>query len=1022
MEVQTTAPGLKPLISHPDNANCSSARTNDDRACLNLSVWDGRRQVFDNSNRRAKILSCKHSLNVATMNVRTLRLDSKRIELASNCNNQSINILGVVDHKIVHDDDPVLVQNYGSHVLITTSAWRNSNNAAAGGVGFMISKSAETALAEVIPVNERIVIANFNGNGFPALSIIVHYSPVEGNPDAEQHYQNLLAAIHDIPKHNVLLVIGDFNAHLGTDTVKYSYHESTNKNGELVLDMVEEAGLAITNTLFRKKPGKLWTYISDMSGSKTQVDFIMVNKKWKNSVKNCEAYSSFSSIGSDHRVVTAKLKLSLRTCKTPPKQLYDWNAIRNPTINNSFTIAVRNKYSVLSTINESATDNYDHFIQSFNESAEEHIPKKKRAKQKRLSDDIRVQNARKDVQCVFAMYQNDPNNDNQENLRSAKAKLQEAYDAVTEEELSTMINRVHAANSSNQHGESWKLINKITGRKAAKRGILKGKSQSDRLLKWHQYFSQLLGKEPEVEGDPYVDIQPVFENLGIRSDPFDMEEYLAVKKTIVLGKSPGPDGIPPDVLKLCDFDDIILSIANKLFEGDKPDQWSIGNLIPIPKSGNLSEYENYRGIMLTAIAAKLTNKMILKRIQPEIDKRLRPNQNGFRPGRSTTAQILALRRIIEGVKNNNLKSIIVFVDFRKAFDSIHRGKMMQILKAYGVPETLVGVISKLYENTRARVVTPDGDTELFDIIAGVLQGDTLAPYLFAIVLDYVMRQAISGREEELGFELERRRSRRHPPVVVTDLDFADDIALLCEEIRQAQELLNRVEVEAAKVGLHVNAKKTEAMPYNHETPVVIKTRSGNTIKEVDNFKYLGAWSKSSEKDFTVRKALAWSACHDLRKIWNSALSRKVKVHLFCATVEYVLTYGSETWTLTKALQKQLDGCYTRMLRMALNISWKQKLTNEQLYQELPPISCKVRSRRMRLAGHCHRHTDEIASRLVFWEPTRGRPSRGRPAINYIDNLKADTNLNDVTEIKALMEDRVLWRKLSELARAEARRR
>ena len=70
---------------------------------------------------------------------------------------------------------------------------------------------------------------------------------------------------------------------------------------------------------------------------------------------------------------------------------------------------------------------------------------------------------------------------------------------------------------------------------------------------------------------------------------------------------------------------------------------------------------------------------------------------------------------------------------------------MQILKAYGVPETLVGVISKLYEKTRARVVTPDGDTELFDIIAGVLQGDTLAPYLFAIVLDYVMRQAISGR-------------------------------------------------------------------------------------------------------------------------------------------------------------------------------------------------------------------------------------------------------------------------------------
>ena len=117
---------------------------------------------------------------------------------------------------------------------------------------------------------------------------------------------------------------------------------------------------------------------------------------------------------------------------------------------------------------------------------------------------------------------------------------------------------------------------------------------------------------------------------------------------------------------------------------------------------------------------------------------------------------------------------------------------MRILRAHGVPETLVNVISKLYENTCARVFTPDGDTELFEIIVGVLQGDTFAPYLFAIVIDYVMRQAISGREEELGFELERRRSRRHPPGVVTDLDFLNDIALLSEEINQAQELLNNL--------------------------------------------------------------------------------------------------------------------------------------------------------------------------------------------------------------------------------------
>ena len=87
----------------------------------------------------------------------------------------------------------------------------------------------------------------------------------------------------------------------------------------------------------------------------------------------------------------------------------------------------------------------------------------------------------------------------------------------------------------------------------------------------------------------------------------------------------------------------------------------------------------------------------------------------------------------------------------------------------------------MYQNTRARVITPDGNTDFFEIHAGVLQGDTLAPYLFAIVLDYAMRRALNGKEEELGLQIERRRSRRQHPIIMTDTDFADDIALISEQ-------------------------------------------------------------------------------------------------------------------------------------------------------------------------------------------------------------------------------------------------
>ena len=91
-------------------------------------------------------------------------------------------------------------------------------------------------------------------------------------------------------------------------------------------------------------------------------------------------------------------------------------------------------------------------------------------------------------------------------------------------------------------------------------------------------------------------------------------------------------------------------------------------------------------------------------------------------------------------------------------------------------------LKKIYENTKANVIIPDGETNFLEVKAGVLQDDTLAPYLFAIVLDYVMRETYRGRKEELGFKLQKRKSSRHPTITITNLDFADDIALILEEM------------------------------------------------------------------------------------------------------------------------------------------------------------------------------------------------------------------------------------------------
>ena len=108
----------------------------------------------------------------------------------------------------------------------------------------------------------------------------------------------------------------------------------------------------------------------------------------------------------------------------------------------------------------------------------------------------------------------------------------------------------------------------------------------------------------------------------------------------------------------------------------------------------------------------------------------------------------------------NLESTILFVDFTKAFESIHRGKMNQILFAYTLPKETVAVIMMLYRNAKVKLRSSDGDTDYFGIVEGVLQGDTLAPYLFIICLDYVLRTSIDKMKEN-GFKLTKERSKRY---------------------------------------------------------------------------------------------------------------------------------------------------------------------------------------------------------------------------------------------------------------------
>ena len=127
-------------------------------------------------------------------------------------------------------------------------------------------------------------------------------------------------------------------------------------------------------------------------------------------------------------------------------------------------------------------------------------------------------------------------------------------------------------------------------------------------------------------------------------------------------------------------------------------------------------------------------------------------------------------------------------------------------------------------------------------------------------------------------------------------------------------------------------------------------------------------------------------------LWKLNLDVSIKREFFRATVESVLTYSSQAWTLTKSLENKLNGAYTTMLRAERNVHWSQRVTNNELYNDLPKIKETIHYRRLKFLGHIWRHDEEVAHSFLFWMPTNEKSKRGRPQKTYIDQLIEDTGL------------------------------
>ena len=964
---------------------------------------------------------------IGAFNVQTMFQTGKAAQIAAEKERYNIEILGLSETRWVKTGQRLL--NNRQWILYSGHPEEDADHSE--GVAIMLSKSAKKSLLSWEGHGPRHMTAQFTTkNKGINMNIIQGYAPTnDSDPEAkDQFYDKLQSLFDQFPKKDVNIVMGDFNAKIGSDNTgaeevmgKHGLGEA-NDNGERFTNFCAMNDMVIGGSVFPHKRIHKVTWISPDHHTENQIDHICISRKFRNTMEDVRAYRG-ADVASDHQLVMGKFRLKLKKTGSRNKQdqrlKYNTHLLKDRTVVESFKLALRNRFEALANLTEEDDQEVEKrwadIKEVYNTTCKEELGQKEHQHKEWISktswDKIKERrkkkeklNACKTRQTKAAAHQEytEANREVKNSLRSDKRKFMEDI-AETAEQAVAMGNMK----------EVYDATKKLCGKYSRPEVPVKNKDnrplsgQEAQLQRWAEHFEELLNR-PAPEEPP--DIEPAANDLDINCDVPTREEIARAISKLNNGKAAGPDYIPAEALKV----DIGLSveILHQLFEKiwmteDFPEDWREGHLIKLPKKGDLSQCKNYRGITLLSITGKVFNRIVLERMKDTVDIHLRDNQAGFRKNRSCLDQIATLRIIAEQSLEWNSPLLINFVDYEKAFDSIHRETLWRILRHYGIPNKIVQLIQGYYKNSNCRVIHDGQFTKSFEIKTGVKQGCILSPFLFLLTIDWIMKTTTSGKKTGIQWTLWSQ---------LEDLDFADDLALLSHSHQQMRAKTDYLVQVSKQTGLKVHPDKTKILKINHTVPENIEI-DGKPIEEVESFTYLGSIVDrlgGTEEDVKSRIGKARRAFMQLGNVWKSgSLSNNTKLRLFNTNVKSVLLYGSETWRLTKGTSNKLQTFVNSCLRKILRIHYPDTIRNEDLWRQTrqTKIDTEIKRRRWRWIGHTLRKPPtNITNQSLQWNP-QGSRSRGRPRNTWKREVEAElremeSNWHDV---RRLAQDRTRWR-------------
>ena len=978
-----------------------------------------RSQTRKEASRQTPLLSSRH-LRMGSWNVRTLNETGKLAVLREEAVKYNLDVVGISEVRWI-------LSGKTSTGDFLYSGHKDKEAHHTLGVGIFLSPFAQKALISWEPHGPRLMTATFKTkNPNINCNFIQCYAPTEtANAEDKDDFYGLLQQVTaGFSKKDILIVSGDLNAKVGSDN---RGHERVmgkhglgvdNDNGERLIDFCAANDLVIGGTLFPHKSIHKGTWVSPDDRTVNQIDHICISGRFRSSLQDVHVARA-AEIGSDHYLVIGKLRLKLKKFseKRVTRKKYDVAALKSQDARDEFSIELRNRFEALTNLPDNIDEHWGKVKEVFQSVCEEKIGYRKRTRKEWITQATwkKVEERREKKTKMLNSRTRARKTEATEEYKKVNKETKDALKKDKREFVESLADRAEEAAGQG----NWKVVYDTTRILSGKsgRGEIPVKDTTGQSIpgveaqktRWMEHFNNLLNRPPPE--DP-PDIQPAEYDLDINCDPPSIEEIESAIKKQKSGKAAGSDYIPPEALKT-DIKTASLALHSlfvKIWEQEKsPKDWKEGHLIKLPKKGDLSNCNNYRGIMLLSVPSKVLSRVLLERMKDEVDSKLREEQAGFRRGRSCADQIAVLRIIIEQSLEWNAPLYMNFVDFEKAFDSVDRSTLWKLLRHYGIPPKLVNIIKESYDGFRCRVVHDGGLTDSFEVKTGVRQGCLLSPFLFLLAIDWIMGETTKRQGNGIQWTFSDQ---------LDDLDFADDIALLSHSNKQMQAKVDKMHAFSGSVGLRIHPGKTQVMRVRSSSVEPIRLGQ-EALEDVDSFTYLGSIIDTKggvTADIKARIGKARQSFGRLRPVWRASnLTKKTKLRIFNSNVISVLLYGSETWCLTKVNKNRLQTFINKCLRYILGIWYPETISNQELLERTgqEPVVDVIRKRKWGWLGHTlRRPQDHVTRRALHWNP-QGNRSRGRPAHTWRRELEAEIERENLTwaELNRIAADRNRWRNL-----------